>query len=247
MLHLELGELSAVVTGGPDRVGGGDGPVVVLMHGYGAPAEDLVPLFQVLEVPREVRFVFPAAPLALDPKVPAAFSGRAWWPLDMVELNEIAASGRIERLQAMDPAGLPAARAQMEGLLDALTTTLNAAPESIVIGGFSQGAMLATDLVLSSGRPFAGLAILSGTLMRRAAWTASAPTRRGLRVLQSHGRSDPIVPFANAEALRDLLSQAGLEVEWLAANGGHGIPDGAVERLAAFIRSTTAPGFSAGV
>jgi phospholipase/carboxylesterase len=239
MRRLELGNLPVVLCGGPDRAGGGDGPVVVLLHGYGAPAEDLVPLFRTLDVPREVRFAFPAAPLVLDSRVPAEFSGRAWWPLDMVQLNEIATSGKIEKLQALDPAGLPEARAQVEALLDALTSTLSARPESIVIGGFSQGAMLATELVLATDRPFAGLSILSGTLMRRSAWAAGAPSRSGFRVLQSHGRADPIVPFANAEALRDLMSQAGLKVEWLPTNGGHGIPDGAVERLGAFIRSTT--------
>jgi phospholipase/carboxylesterase len=240
MRRIELGQLSAVVAGGPDRAGGGDGPVVVLLHGYGAPAEDLVPLFRVLDVPREVRFVFPAAPLVLDQGQPAAFAGRAWWPLDMVELTSIAASGSIERLQAMDPPGLPAACTLVEGFLDALATTLSAKPESIVLGGFSQGAMLAAEVVLSTARPFAGLVVLSGTLMRRPNWAARAPLRRGLPVLQSHGRSDPIVPFANAEALRDLLTEAGLEVEWLPSSGGHGIPDGAVERLAAFIRKTTA-------
>ena len=43
-------------TGGTDRNGGGDGPLVVLMHGFGAPGTDLVPLARVLDVPREVRF-----------------------------------------------------------------------------------------------------------------------------------------------------------------------------------------------
>jgi phospholipase/carboxylesterase len=236
---MQLGELSAVVTGGVDRAGGGDGPVVVLMHGYGAPSEDLVPLFRVLDVPREVRFVFPAAPLTLDPRVPAEYSGRAWWPLDMVELTEIAASRDITRLQAMDPPGLSESRRLVETLLDAATVTLAAKPESIVIGGFSQGAMLAADLVLSTARPFAGLVVLSGTLVRREAWSAAAPGRRGLPVLQSHGRTDPVVPFENAEALRALLVQSGLEVEWLESNGGHGIPDSVVERLARFIRQAT--------
>ena len=58
-----LGGLHAVVTGGTDGQGGGDGPVVVLLHGFGAPGDDLVPLTRFLAVPRAVRFVFPAAPL----------------------------------------------------------------------------------------------------------------------------------------------------------------------------------------
>jgi predicted esterase len=54
------GGLRVRVTGGRDRRGGGDGPLVVLMHGFGAPGDDLVP--------SEVRFAFPEAPLDLGPE-----------------------------------------------------------------------------------------------------------------------------------------------------------------------------------
>jgi phospholipase/carboxylesterase len=236
MRLVEFGELSAVLAGGSDRDGGGDGPVVVLLHGYGAPGEDLVPLFRVLEVPREVRFVFPAAPLVLDPLAPAALAGRAWWPLDFEALLERQASGDLTQLQLMDPPGIDRARAQVEGLLDALPSALSVKPESILLGGFSQGAMLSVEVALASQRPLAGLAILSGTLIRKSVWTTRAPARHDLPVLQSHGRTDPILPYANAEALRELLTQAGLSVEWLPFGGGHGIPDSAVDRLGVFIR-----------
>ena len=56
-------DLQVRIAGGNDRDGGGSGPVVVLMHGYGAPGDDLVALQRVLTVPRDVRFVFPEAPL----------------------------------------------------------------------------------------------------------------------------------------------------------------------------------------
>ncbi|MBW2687113.1 MAG: hypothetical protein JRE19_14540, partial [Deltaproteobacteria bacterium] len=50
------------LTGGEDREGGGDGPLVVLMHGFGAPGTDLVGLWRVLGVPSSIRFAFPEAP-----------------------------------------------------------------------------------------------------------------------------------------------------------------------------------------
>jgi phospholipase/carboxylesterase len=62
------GGLRVRVTGGRDRRGGGDGPLVVLMHGFGAPGDDLVPLARGLDVPSEVRFAFPEAPLDLGPE-----------------------------------------------------------------------------------------------------------------------------------------------------------------------------------
>jgi len=56
-------------------------------------------------------------------------------------------------------------------------------------------------------------------------------------VLQSHGREDPLLPFANAEALRDLLVEAGAKVDFLPFSGGHAIPFEAVDRLAALVSS----------
>ena len=38
--------------------------------------------------------------------------------------------------------------------------------------------------------------------------------RAGLKVFQSHGQRDPLLPFFIAEALRDQLRQAGLAVEF---------------------------------
>jgi predicted esterase len=52
----------------------------VLLHGFGAPGDDLLPLAEALDLP--VRFVFPAAPLELGM---GGFYGdsRAWWMLDL--------------------------------------------------------------------------------------------------------------------------------------------------------------------
>ncbi len=83
-----LSGLSVTITGGTDREGGGDGPLVVLLHGFGAPGEDLVPLFRQLNVPSEVRFAFPAAPVDLRAKLgPGYAGGRAWWMIDTAALE----------------------------------------------------------------------------------------------------------------------------------------------------------------
>ena len=107
-----------------------------------------------------------------------------------------------------------------------------------MIGGFSQGAMLATDIVLRSARPFGGLAIMSGTLVSHSEWLPLMAARKGLPVLQSHGRADPVLPFAIAERLRDELGAAGLPVEFTPFNGGHGIPGPVLDGLARLIQRT---------
>jgi phospholipase/carboxylesterase len=234
MKELKLGRLQAHVCGGTDREGGGNGPVVVLMHGYGAPGTDLVPLWRALAVPKEVRFVFPEAPLELG------FGGRAWWPIDMVRLQERFTKEGAARLIDEVPPGIDEARAAVLDLLDALKRDFAAHPDEIVIGGFSQGAMLATDTVLRTTRAFGGLAIMSGTLVSHSQWSPLMATRKGLPVLQSHGRADPVLPFAIAERLRDELTAAGVPVEFTPFNGGHGIPGPVLDGLARLIQRVAA-------
>jgi phospholipase/carboxylesterase len=230
------GGLECVVTGGSDRQGGGDGPVVVLLHGFGAPGTDLVGLWRALEVPRETRFVFPAAPLLLGGMYG---DGRAWWPIDMVALDRAMQRGEFRELAKDDPAELPAARAHVAALLDEVTAKLAPADGKLFLGGFSQGAMLACDLALTEPtRPLAGLVLMSGTLLAEARWGKLFAGRAGLRVLQSHGQQDPLLPFAMAERLRDALTKAGAHVEFLQFRGGHEIPMPVLTRLGVFLSAS---------
>ncbi len=229
------------LAGGTDREGGGSGPVLVLMHGFGAPATDLVPLFRSVRVAPEVRFAFPAAPLVLDPSAPDDFAPRAWWMIDIARMQTSILSGEGPVLARQTPPGLPAARAAVRDMLLSLERELDAPPERVVLGGFSQGAMLACDVALRAERPPAGLVILSGAPVSVDEWQTLSAGRAGLPVLQSHGRSDPILPYAGAEWLRDLLEGSKLPVEWVPFNGGHGIPDAVLERLGPFVTRATAP------
>ena len=231
-----FGGLECVVTGGSDRQGGGDGPVVVLLHGFGAPGTDLVGLWRVLGVPRETRFVFPAAPLRLGGMYG---DGRAWWKIDMEALERAMPRGEFRELANDDPPELPEARAHLSALLDEVTEELAPAGGRLFLGGFSQGAMLACDVALTQPeRPLAGLVLLSGTLLAQARWSKLFAGRAGLRVLQSHGQLDPLLPFAMAERLRDALTAGGAHVEFLPFRGGHEIPMPVLARLGAFLSAT---------
>jgi phospholipase/carboxylesterase len=235
-----LGGLTARVTGGTDGRGGGDGPVVVLLHGFGAPGEDLVALGPALGLPEAVRFVFPAAPLTLDDV--GMYGGRAWWMIDMERLQLAIMTGRARDLTKEVPEGLPAAREQVHALLDDVENRLGAPSEDVVLGGFSQGAMLSCDLALRSDRPLRGLALLSGTFLCEHEWRPclESDQRRGLRAFQSHGVLDPLLPFELAEKLRDALVAAGVDLTWVAFRGGHEIPHAVLAKLQTFLRGVLA-------
>ena len=232
MKEEHLGKLKVRLVGGIDGQGGGHGPIVILLHGYGAPGDDLVPLGHALHRTLPVRFLFPEAPLRL----PDGFSnGRAWWMLDMEKIARDLESGRGRDTFAV-PQGLLQARTAILGLLDHLEQEWKISTTQVVLGGFSQGAMLACDIVLHTERPFAGLVMLSGTLIAQEEWERRIPGRKGLPVFQSHGTQDPLLAFPTAEHLRDLLLKAGIPVDWHPFRGGHEIPHPVLEALRSFLQ-----------
>ena len=207
----------------------------VFLHGFGATGEDLVPLAEELaarmpESSSSVRFVFPAAPLA--PPEFRDFGGRAWWPLNMAALQNAMLKRDFRDLRRETPPQLPAARQLLMTLLDDLRAETGLAMNRIVLGGFSQGSMLATDVALRLDEAPAALVVWSGTLLCEDEWRALAPRRQGLPVIQSHGRQDPILPFEAAGWLRDMLTEAGADVEFHAFPGPHTIPPVAINATA---------------
>jgi phospholipase/carboxylesterase len=227
----KFGPLRVRLCGGSDGDGGGDGPLVVLLHGFGAPGDDLVPLWRVLGAPRGARFAFPAAPIALSGWGLMGDS-RAWWEIDIARLQMDLMTGSIERLAREVPDGLMEAREQLVSTLDALERALGVAQENVYLGGFSQGAMLSCDTALRTKRPFAGLVLLSGALIAEDEWRPLMTARAGLKVFQSHGTHDPILPFRGAELLRDALTSAGLVVTFQSFRGQHEIPETVLQKLA---------------
>ena len=105
-----------------------------------------------------------------------------------------------------------------------------------MLGGFSQGALLALDLAAHDPRPLAGLVLLSGSLMDEAELTPRLPSRRGLSVRMTHGRADDVLPFERAEDLHRALVTAGLDVRFEPFEGGHEVTPAVSEGTARFVR-----------
>lgn len=214
--------------------------IVVLCHGFGAPGTDLVPFGPELlehspELAERVQFLFPEAPLDLaDIGMPG---GRAWWHLNMWKLQNAVATGEFRDLREEQPEGLEFARRRLMALIAEWSERSGVPVSRFVLGGFSQGSMLATDVTLYLDENPAGLIVLSGTLLNEAVWRRLAARRAGLPILQSHGTDDPILPFQAAEWLRDMLSEAGATVEFVRFRGGHGIPMEVFDRVAVLLES----------
>ena len=237
MIRRRLGDLDCVIAGGADGQGGGDGPTVILMHGFGAGGDDLVDLANYVEVPPGTRWVFPAGPLELGGLYG---DSRAWWMIDLARLEpELAAGRAIDRADEV-PDGLPAARAAVLGLLDALARDYGRTDALTVLGGFSQGAMLTVDVALHAPGKLAGLALMSGTLLAESVWQPRAAALAGVTIFQSHGTKDGLLAYRGAERLRDFLLAAGAEVGFMPFPGGHELPPPVLEGLAELLARTLA-------
>ena len=213
----------------------GDGPVTcVLLHGFGAPGDDLVALAQYVRLPspNAVRFVFPAAPIELGGLYG---DSRAWWRLDLEKLERELSSGQERDRRGEVPDGMHDARAKLAAWLTALEARYAFAPAKLVLGGFSQGAMLSLDAALHRAAPPAAVIQLSGTLIAEAEWRPLYPKLANVPIVQSHGRADPLLPFSIAEILRDDLTAAGAKVTFIPFNGGHEIPPPVLDAAGALL------------
>jgi phospholipase/carboxylesterase len=218
--------------------------VVILCHGFGASGTDLVDccraMWELQPVDlAQVRFVFPAAPISLDPS--GGYDSRAaWWPIDMERLNWMIATGQFRDLRHEQPELLPQRRDELEGLIGRVTAEAKLDPSSVVLGGFSQGAMLATDVALHLATPPAGLIVWSGTLLNESDWRVAAKRQTRFPVFQSHGRMDPILPFAAAEWLHEMFIEARFEAQFVPFDGMHEIPMPAMRGAAQLVAALAA-------
>ena len=156
--------------------------------------------------------------------------GRAWWRLDLE--SHLPPGRKLPDLSATHPPGIDVAAASVHALLHDLSWRPGG---PVVLGGFSQGAMVASDLAFTSGDEITALVLLSGTPVDEATWRRGFASRRGLPVFISHGRADAILPFAAAERFQQELAAAGLAVTWVPFDGGHEVPAQVVTALNAFL------------
>lgn len=216
--------------------------LVVLCHGYGAPGSDLVGvvadwLHFLGDDAAKFRFLCPIAPHSLaELGMP---SGRAWWPLNMARMMEAVQAARFDELHNAIPPGLDASRDALSQLIVEARGELardcqkDAAEIPLALGGFSQGAMLTMDTALrGDAGPPDYLMQFSGTVICQQAWEQAMPRLANTRVYQSHGTIDPILPFASAERLRDLLAAAEVCAQFHAFDGPHTIDGDSVATTA---------------
>jgi phospholipase/carboxylesterase len=201
-------------------------PTIVLFHGYGADMNDLAPLAGAIQAPKNSNWYFPNGHLSIP--LGGHYEGRAWFPIPLAELE----AGATIDLSKQVPPGLKKARENARAFIE----KLGVSPNRLVLGGFSQGAMLATDLMLHMSEKPAGLALLSGALVNEAEWTELARERAGFPFFQAHGAYDQVLSFAQAQKLEQLFKRSGWQGHLQRFEGQHEIPPEVLIQLGAYLR-----------
>lgn len=195
-----------------ERPAAGDAEgALVLLHGRGADEHDLFPLLDALDPERRLHGYTPRAPLALPP-------GGAHWYV-------------VPRVGYPDPATFAEGYAELTAWFDALPYPAG----RIVLGGFSQGAVMSYALALGRGRPRPrALLALSGFIPTVDGWEPDldAPFPP---IAIAHGTYDPVIPVELARAARATLEAAGAEPLYLESPIEHWIDPQAIAQLRALL------------
>jgi phospholipase/carboxylesterase len=214
-LWIQTASLSGIVRGG-------SGPLsLVLLHGYGSRAEQWLQFESVLKVPNDGRLIFLQGPL----RGPVSGS-RGWWWLDIE--GHIPEGERLPDFSKGNPGGIKFASRLVRRYLEDVKGP-------IVLGGFSQGAMLSAEIAFQTDQELAGLVLLGATTVNEKAWVERFPGRRRLPIFIAHGRNDEVLSFAIAERLMNDLRVAGVNVTWFPFDGGHEIPRIVIDALNSFL------------
>ena len=206
-----------------------DAPWIIFFHGYGADCNDLFSLGQMISTKKTCNWLFPNG--FLEVPIGPGWTGRAWWPVDMLEIQRASERGEHRDFSDITPPGMPKAYEMAMTMINQLKVPWN----KIILGGFSQGAMLATELYLRAPEAPAGLVMMSGTLLHQEEWKKLIPQREGKRFFQSHGSLDPILGFKQAQKLETLLTQNGMKGSLLSFRGGHEIPPQVLQKISEYI------------
>lgn len=195
--------------------GDGPHPTVLALHGWGASAHDLIGLSPILHG-GEALVLCPQGPVAFP--IAQGVYGYGWFPISQ--------GGPLD-MDAFERGGEALRR-----FVDQAAERYPIDRRKTVVLGFSQGGVMAYDLVLRNPERFAGLVALSSWLPE--ALDASIPrleAHENFPVLATHGTEDPMIPVDRGRESRERLVKRGVSLTYREFEMGHEIRPEALREL----------------
>jgi phospholipase/carboxylesterase len=199
-LHNALVDFVAVAR--PPSEANAAAPVLILLHGLAADESDLIGLAAELNPSLYV--------LSLRAPHQTGYGGYSWFGIEFLPDG----SRLIDEEQAIT------SRSAVISALETLPSAIGFQPSRLVLGGFSQGAMMAAAVLLERPELLDGAWLMSG---RPLPFFSAKTADRSLPVLIQHGRYDEVLAIHEGRALAELLKSTGHDVQYTEYAMGHQI------------------------
>ena len=181
---------------------------LVLLHGWGADANDLLPVGKLLTEGLSERFEIVSLSA---PQPHPSGSGRQWYPLYPNEWEQV-----------------PNAVLDLENRLNNLCFKHISLDKTLLLG-FSQGGAMALELATRNKFQ----AVFAFSSYPHPMWK---PSKDMPPVFLSHGNNDQVVPKEASKTSFDLLSENGIESDLYLFEGGHEINNDLIDHYSEIIK-----------
>lgn len=183
--------------------------LLVLLHGVGSNERDLFGLAP--HVPGHFHVLSLRAPNAVGP------SSHAWFQFGVTPGGE----------RVINPAQEAASREQLAQVIASAAQQLEIAPSRVVVGGFSQGGIMALSLLLSQPELMQAAMVMHSRLLGEIVPLIAPPERlAGRQLWVSHGTLDQVLPLAHAHAIRSAVQALPLALRYAEFPSAHEITQG---------------------
>ena len=221
MLDLPLSSLHRPAA--PAESGSPDPWLLVLMHGVGSNEQDLFGLAPYVPAPFHVLSL--RAPYRMGP------NAHAWFEFSV----------NPDGTRTIHVPQEAASRVLLSQTVDAAARQLGVPAERVVVGGFSQGGIMALSLLLTRPDLLHGaMALHSRLLPQVLPLAAPADALQGRHLWVSHGVHDNVIALSSAQAIRDHAATLPLELVYREYPGMHEIPPVELQDAMAWLQGLAA-------
>jgi phospholipase/carboxylesterase len=190
---------------------------LVLFHGRGADEHDLFPLLDALDPERRLVGATPRGPLSLPP------GGAHWYVLGGIGTPEATT--------------FHASYAAATEWLDGFLAEQGVDHDRLVLGGFSQGGVMAYSVGLGTGRPRPVALTVFSSFVPKVEELSLDLSPLLPPVAIGHGTLDPVIEVEWGRRAKELLERAGAEVLYRETPMSHQIDPEFVREVADWLRT----------
>lgn len=198
--------------------------LLVLMHGVGSNEEDLFGLAPY--VPENFHVLSLRAPYVMGQ------GAYGWFEFSINRVGD----------RIINEAQEVASRATLAQAVASAAQQLGIPPKRVVVGGFSQGGIMALSLLLTQPALIHAAMVLHSRLLTQVLPLMAAPgALQGKKLWLSHGTRDQVIPLAAAHVIRDLVKTLPIELAYAEYPSAHEIIEEELMEAMAWLQQLGAP------